>query len=63
VRISRALRHNGVVPDFRPPNVIRLAPVALYTSYLDVWRTATIIRDLVADAAHLRLDPQPMAVG
>lgn len=37
VRISKALKANQVVPDFRPPNVIRLAPVALYTSFTEVY--------------------------
>ena len=36
-RISRALRHRGVIPDFRPPNIIRLAPSPLYTSYREIW--------------------------
>lgn len=35
-RICKALKEAGVVPDFRAPNIIRLAPVALYTSYGDV---------------------------
>ncbi|WP_420913237.1 kynureninase [Indiicoccus explosivorum] len=35
-RICKALKADGVVPDFRAPNIIRLAPVALYTSYEDV---------------------------
>lgn len=34
-QISRALRRAGVVPDFRPPDIVRLAPVALYTSFAD----------------------------
>ncbi|MBC8139988.1 MAG: kynureninase [Armatimonadetes bacterium] len=34
-RISRALRRAQVMPDFRPPDILRLAPVALYTSFGD----------------------------
>lgn len=34
-RISRALIEAGVIPDHRPPDIIRLAPVALYTSFED----------------------------
>ncbi len=36
-RICKALKAHQVIPDFRPPNVIRLAPIALYTSFSDVW--------------------------
>jgi kynureninase len=35
-RICKALKEAGVVPDFRAPNIIRLAPVAFYTSFSDV---------------------------
>lgn len=34
-RICQALRAAGVVPDFRQPDIIRLAPSPLYTSYLE----------------------------
>jgi kynureninase len=56
VRLAKALRASGVVPDFRPPNVIRLAPVALYTSYTEVWRTVEIIRSLVVSGEYLRFE-------
>lgn len=35
-RICKALKEAGVVPDFRAPDIIRLAPVALYISFDDV---------------------------
>jgi kynureninase len=38
--VTDALVALGVVPDERPPNIVRFAPVPLYTSYLDCWRAA-----------------------
>jgi len=46
-RIADALKARGVLPDFRPPNVIRLAPIPLYTSYRDVWRVAQHLKAII----------------
>jgi kynureninase len=46
-QIARALKSRGVVPDFRPPNVVRLAPVPLYSSFTDVWETARHLREII----------------
>lgn len=35
LRICKALKAAGVVVDYRPPHVVRLAPVALYTCFAD----------------------------
>jgi len=40
-----------VVPDFRPPDVLRLAPVAIYTSFVEVWDAAERIATVLADPA------------
>ena len=53
-RIARALKVRGIVPDFRAPNVIRLAPVPLYTSFHDVWRSVRALRGIVERGEHLR---------
>ena len=36
-----------VVPDERPPNVIRFAPIPLYSSYEDCWRAAAALEAVV----------------
>ncbi len=47
IRINAALKSNGVVPDFRFPNVIRLAPVAMYNSFEDVWNVVNILKNIM----------------
>jgi kynureninase len=57
-RIAKALKSRGVIPDFRPPNVIRLAPIPLYTSFAEIWRTCEILREIVDEGEHLRFSPE-----
>ena len=46
--ICEALVARGIVPDFRPPNVIRVAPVALYNTFHDVFRVVRALREITA---------------
>jgi kynureninase len=46
-RLVEALKARGVLPDFRPPNVIRLAPIPLYTRYHDVWRVVQHLKAII----------------
>ncbi len=39
---------DGVVADTRNPDIIRFAPIALYSSYLDCWRAADALRRRLA---------------
>ncbi len=45
--IFNALTEEGVIADWREPNVIRVAPVPLYNSYEDVWQFGNIISDIL----------------
>jgi kynureninase len=39
--VTRRLRHeHGVIADAREPDVVRFAPVPLYSTYHDCWRAA-----------------------
>lgn len=51
-RIVKALKARGVIPDFRQPNVIRLAPIALYTSHADVWHVVQHLRAIIDGGEH-----------
>lgn len=46
-RICKALKAAKIVPDFRAPNIIRLAPVAFYTSFSDVEQVANKLQHIM----------------
>jgi kynureninase len=45
-KMFEALEANGVICDWREPDVIRCAPVPLYNSFEDVYRFVEILRNL-----------------
>ena len=45
--IYDGLMKQGIMVDWREPNVIRLAPAPLYNSFAEVWRFADALRRLV----------------
>ncbi len=51
-QLSKALRRRAVIPDFRRPDVLRLAPVALYNGETDVDRAVNVLRELLDTGAH-----------
>ena len=40
---DRLRQHRGVIADEREPDIVRLAPVPLYSTYHDCWRAATAL--------------------
>jgi len=57
-RICRVLRERGIIPDFRPPNIIRLAPSPLYTSYSEIWQAVAQLITVEKRGDHLRHSPK-----
>ena len=49
--LARTLRHeHGVIADAREPDIIRLAPVPLYSTFHDCWRVADALAHAVPEA-------------
>jgi kynureninase len=61
-RVCEALKARGVIPDFRPPNVIRLAPVPLYISYRDVWKVTRHLKAVIDNGEHRRFSRERSVV-
>jgi kynureninase len=55
-RICKALKEAGVTPDFRAPNGIRLAPVALYNSFMDVWTAVQILKNIMENEDYKKFE-------
>jgi kynureninase len=45
-KIFDGLKENGIIGDWREPNVIRIAPVPLYNTYEDVYWFGSVLRKL-----------------
>ena len=51
-RLTQALIDANVVPDFRPPDVIRLGFAPLYSRFVDVWDAMDRVRDVTERRAY-----------
>ncbi len=51
-RICMALRQDCVIPDHRPPDIIRLAPAALYVSFEEVWETVQRLKRILSEESY-----------
>lgn len=54
VRICKALKKKKIIPDFRPPNIIRLAPSPLYTSFADVFKAIQALKEIMLKKEYLK---------
>lgn len=55
-RINKALKDRGIIPDFRYPNIIRFAPVALYNTFEDVWQVVQALQDIIDNVEYKNYD-------
>jgi len=62
LRIAEALRGRGVVPDFRPPDIIRVAPVALYNTFSELAILVRHLREIVVSREYERSPAERKAI-
>jgi len=62
LRITEALLSRGVIPDFRPPNIIRIAPIPLYNTYNEIWQLTQHLKEIVEKREYERYPKQRKAI-
>ncbi|MBP7705912.1 MAG: kynureninase [Candidatus Aminicenantes bacterium] len=62
MRIAEALRGRGVVPDFRPPDIVRVAPVALYNTFGELAILVGHLRAIIETREYERYPAERRAV-
>lgn len=55
--VADRLKAHRVIPDYRPPNIVRLAPVALYNTFADVCTALEHLEDILAAREYERARP------
>lgn len=53
-RICKALKERSIISDYRPQNIIRLAPAPLYTSFRDVYKVIQVIKRIMLEKDYLK---------
>jgi kynureninase len=54
--ICKALKSSGIIPDFRSPKGIRLAPVALYNTFEEVWTTVHTLKKIMEEERYKKFE-------
>ncbi|MFX0151219.1 MAG: kynureninase [Candidatus Hodarchaeota archaeon] len=53
LKICETLLKKNVIIDYRPPNIVRIAPAALYNTYQEIWSVVQIIKKIITDLKNL----------
>jgi kynureninase len=61
-RICQALIREGIVGDYREPDLLRLGPAPITTSYTEVWDAMDTIRRIIAVRSYTDLPPEHASV-
>ncbi len=55
-RINEAMKASGIIPDYREPNIIRLAPVPLYTRFVDIIDLVNRIEEIMQTQSYKKYE-------
>jgi len=62
LRVGEALRSRGVISDFRPPNILRIAPIPLYNTYHEIWQMTQHLKDIIDKREYQRFSKERKAI-
>lgn len=62
LRITEALKARNIIPDFRTPDIIRIAPVALYNTFQEVQAVANAIYQIMDQKEYLNFPQKRKAI-
>jgi kynureninase len=62
LRINEALKARRIIPDFRQPDIIRIAPIALYNTFEEVWQVAKALKEIVENREFERFPTHRKAI-
>lgn len=54
LRINEALKKRGIISDFRPPNIIRVAPAPLYNTFQEVWEVVYALKEIIDEREYMK---------
>ena len=57
-QLSAALRERDITPDYRQPNLLRLAPTALYNTEAELEEVTKVLRELLASARYKEVEAE-----
>lgn len=62
LRICQALKDRGIIPDYRPPDIIRLAPVALYNTFEEVFLMVDALAEIMKNKEYREFTAERKAI-
>jgi kynureninase len=62
LRICQALKDRGIIPDYRPPDIIRLAPVALYNTFGEIYLMVETLAEIMENGEYGKFSAERKAI-